>query len=242
MRVGLYVDGFNLYYGARALCGRSTPGWRWLDVRALGEHLVARSSWTEARIERVVHCTARVSGTKGQTGQHDQDTYLRALREHASADVIAMGNYVSRVATAPLAVADRRKRPVLSTSAWPVQVRDAVGVDVPGATFMVSVARREEKGSDVNVASHMLIDVLEHHVDAVVVISNDSDLAFPLDFARTRLPVGLVNPTPGYTAGKLRGGADDGAGGHWWSSLHQADLLAAQLPPNVGRLRRPEGW
>jgi hypothetical protein len=120
MRVGLYVDGFNLYYGARALCGRSTPGWRWLDVRALGERLVARSSWTGASIERVVHCTARVSGTKGQTGQHDQDTYLRALREHASADIIAMGNYVSRVATAPLAVADRRKRPVLSTSAWPV--------------------------------------------------------------------------------------------------------------------------
>lgn len=242
MRVGLSVDGCNLYYRARALCGRSTPGWRWLDVRALGRRLVVRSKWTEASVERVVHCTARVSGTEGQTGQHDQDTYLRALREHGSADVIAMGTSVSRVATAPLAVADHRNRPVLSTSAWPVQVRDADGVDVPGATFMVSVARREEKGSDVDVASHMLIDVLERRVDAVVVISNDSDLAFPVDFARTRVPVGLVDPTPGYTAGKLCGDTDDGAGGHWWSSLHQADLLSTQLPAVVGRLRRPEGW
>lgn len=153
-----------------------------------------------------------------------------------------MGTSVSRVATAPLAVADHRNRPVLSTSAWPVQVRDADGVDVPGATFMVSVARREEKGSDVDVASHMLIHVLERRVDAVVNISDDSDLAFPVDSARTRVPVGLVDPTPGYTAGKLRSDTDDGAGGHWWSSLHQADLLSTQLPAVVGRLRRPEGW
>jgi hypothetical protein len=32
MRVGVDVDGFNLYYGARALCGRGTPDWRWLDT------------------------------------------------------------------------------------------------------------------------------------------------------------------------------------------------------------------
>jgi hypothetical protein len=31
---------------------------------------------------------------------------------------------------------------------------------VPDASFMVSVAYREEKGSDVDVAFHLLIDVL----------------------------------------------------------------------------------
>jgi hypothetical protein len=43
MRVGMYVDGFNLYYGARGLCGRGTAGWRWLDLRALAADL-ARSA------------------------------------------------------------------------------------------------------------------------------------------------------------------------------------------------------
>jgi hypothetical protein len=242
MRVGFYVDGFNLYYGARSLCGRSTPGWRWLDLRALARRLVAHAGWSGAGIARVVYCTARISGSGNPTGQHDQDTYLRALRAHASADVLAMGNYVSRVSTAPLAVADRRNRPVLSTSAWPVQVRDPTGADVERATFMVSVARREEKGSDVNVAAHMLIDVLEGRVDAVVVVSNDSDLEFPVTFARTRVPVGVVNPTAGYTAGRLRGNRDDGVGGHWWTSLQREDLVSTQLPPAVGRLRRPDGW
>jgi hypothetical protein len=33
MRVGVYIDGFNLYYGAKAWCGAGTPGWRWLDTR-----------------------------------------------------------------------------------------------------------------------------------------------------------------------------------------------------------------
>ena len=41
MRVGVYVDGFNLYYGARGLCGRGTPGWRWLDIRALAQRIVS---------------------------------------------------------------------------------------------------------------------------------------------------------------------------------------------------------
>ena len=45
MRVGAYVDGFNLYYGGRSLCGRGTPGWRWLDVRAL---IARRLGWDGA--------------------------------------------------------------------------------------------------------------------------------------------------------------------------------------------------
>lgn len=37
MRVGVYVDAFNLYYGARDWCGKGEPGWRWLDVIGLVE-------------------------------------------------------------------------------------------------------------------------------------------------------------------------------------------------------------
>jgi hypothetical protein len=44
MRVGVYVDGYNLYYGGRSLCGRGRPGWRWLDLRALSARLVQSQS------------------------------------------------------------------------------------------------------------------------------------------------------------------------------------------------------
>lgn len=110
------------------------------------------------------------------------------------------------------------------------------------AVFMVSVARREEKGSDVNVASHLMLDVLEKRIDAAIVISNDSDLAFPIDLARRRVPVGTVNPTRGYIAGKLNGAPDQGVGRHWWYCLTAEDLVETQLPARVGSCSRPLGW
>ncbi|MFD6055760.1 hypothetical protein [Agromyces sp. NPDC060279] len=109
MRIGVYVDGLNLYYGARGLCTRSTPGWRWLDLRRLADAIVARrSAWGGSTIDRVVYCTARISGASNTSGQRDQDVYLRALQRSGSVDEFAMGNYVSRVSSAPLAVADRK--------------------------------------------------------------------------------------------------------------------------------------
>jgi hypothetical protein len=244
VRVGVYVDGYNLYYGARGLCGRSTPGWRWLDLRALAEHLIAsRSRWTGASVANITYCTARINGASNAVGQREQDVYLRALAHTGSATRISYGTYVSRVATAPLAVKGRNGKPVLVEPSWPILVQDAAGADVPGATFMASVARREEKGSDVNVASHLLIDVLTDVVDAAIVISNDSDLAFPIQVACERVPVGLVNPTKGVRAGTLAGLPTDGAGNHWWYRLEPGDLHAHQLPAVVApRIVKPAPW
>ena len=106
---------------------------------------------------------------------------------------------------------------------------------------MVSYAHREEKGSDVNVASHLLVDVLTA-VDAAVVISNDSDLRYPVQFARTRVPLGVINPSRHRLAGALRGLAGDGLGRHWWRQLTARDLTAHQLPDPAGRYTRPSGW
>ena len=69
------------------------------------------------------------------------------------------------------------------------------------ARFLVSVLNWEEKGSDVNVATHLLLDVLGGAVDAAVVVSNDSDLELPLRRVRERVPVGLVNPGANQLAG-----------------------------------------
>lgn len=244
MRVGVYIDGYNLYYGARRMAGKSTPGWRWLDVRALANRVIStNSTWNEWSLERVVYCTARISGASNSVGQREQDVYLRALTRSGSVDHIEYGNYVARVATAPLAVKSAKGKPVLTTSAWPVMVQDSSGSTVPDATFMVSVARREEKGSDVNVASHLLIDTLTGAIDAAVVISNDSDLAMPIGVARTRVPVGLVNPTSGYLAGKLSGTPTEGVGNHWWYGLQLDDLTSCQLPdPVAGTVRKPQPW
>lgn len=82
---------------------------RWLDIRALAERLVAnRSTWAAATMERVVDCTAVISGTDNPIGNRERGAYLRALRRSGSADRIELGNYVHRLARAPLATADHK--------------------------------------------------------------------------------------------------------------------------------------
>lgn len=243
MRIGVYIDGFNLYYGARGLCGRGTPGWRWLDLRGLAADLIGRrTNWAGARVERVVYCTARIDSTANPSGHGDQDVYLKALLAVGSVDHIEYGTYVSRVKSAPLAVKDPHGRPRLVGPDWPVMVQDGRGRPVSEAIFMVSYANREEKGSDVNVAAHLLLDVLGGLVDGAMVISNDSDLRFPVEQARQRVPVGMVNPSRNYLAGDLRGDTGVGAGRHWWARLTAADLKHNQLPDPAGRYHRPAGW
>jgi hypothetical protein len=193
-------------------------------------------------VERVVYCTARIDGATNPSGHADQDVYLKALLAADSVDHIEYGTYVARVKTAPLAVKDAQGRPQLVGPAWPVMVQDGRGGPVTEAVFMVSYANREEKGSDVNVAAHLLLDVLGGAVDGAVVISNDSDLRFPVEQAREHVPLGVVNPSRNYLAGDLRGSPGIGAGRHWWAQLTANDLRAHQLPDPTNRYRRPVGW
>jgi uncharacterized LabA/DUF88 family protein len=248
MRVGVYVDGFNLYYGGRGLCGRGAPGWRWLDIRALAASLVAaRTDWAGAFVERVVYCTARIDWPSNPSGHDDQQTYLKAVEASGSVDHIAYGTYVARVKSAPLATRGPKGKPVLTRPAWPVMVQGGAGLRPSAATFMVSYAYREEKGSDVNVAAHLLLDILNRRVDAALVVSNDSDLSYPLQEARRLVPVGSVNPSAAFLAGGLRGNTADGVGRHWWRQLRAIDFTGHQLPNPLRGARgvtyiRPAGW
>lgn len=59
-----------------------------------------------------------------------------------------------------------------------------------------SVLKREEKGSDVNLASHLLQDGFLKLYDVAVIISNDSDLREPVRIVNQvlKLPIGIINP------------------------------------------------
>ncbi len=223
--------------------GAGRPAWRWLDLRKLaGSIVAAHPQWSNAQVSRVVYCTAPISGADNRSGATDQEIYLRALRAANAVDEVEMGRYVTKLVKAPLAVRGPNGKPTLYTSDWPTMIQDANGQPVPDARFMVSVMQREEKGSDVDVASYLLLDLLHNRVNAAVVISNDSDLALPVAEARTLIPVGVVNPSSSFTAGALRGKPTDGVGQHWRYRLRVADLTAAQLPTQIGVLTRPTGW
>lgn len=73
MQTRIYVDGFNLYYGAI----RDQPGTRWLDLDALCRKLLK----PENVIEHIHYCTAHVAArAKDEDQPLRQQLYLRALR------------------------------------------------------------------------------------------------------------------------------------------------------------------
>ena len=214
------------------------------SARALASTLVeAQRAWHGAVVDRVVYCTARVDAVTNPSAHADQDVYLKALSKSGSVDRIEYGNYVARTKKALVATEHpATHKPVIVTSDWPLMVQDVGGVPVKDARFMVSYLHLEEKGSDVNVASHLLVDVLTSQVDAAVVISNDSDLAFPVKFAREKVPIGLVNPRGGRFAGDLTGSPADGVGRHWWRKLGESDYRSHQLTNPIAGFTKPSGW
>lgn len=63
---------------------------------------------------------------------------------------------------------------------------------------MAEVYRTEEKGSDVNLASHLLFDACAQDFETALVISNDTDLVFPVQEVRHRLGVTVGIACPVY--------------------------------------------
>lgn len=58
------------------------------------------------------------------------------------------------------------------------------------------VIKTEEKGSDVNLATHLLLDGFRNDYELAVIVSNDSDLLLPIRVVTEQFgkPVGLLNP------------------------------------------------
>lgn len=256
-RVGVYIDGFNLYYGARAMCSSGAQAWKWIDVLALTHRVIDGQvsfatannltgnveAWSGADIARVVYCTARIDASHNPEGFAEQDVYLNALRASGAVDWIEFGHYVSRAKVAPLALrTGNPSSPEIFTSRWPVMVQDATGAKVPEARFLASYLHTEEKGSDVNVASHLVADVLSDSIDLAVVISNDSDLRLPIQLARGRVPVGVVSPRPGPAHGALRHHEPLPSTVHWNRNIRRADVLASQFPDTVAGVMKPPSW
>lgn len=199
----VYVDGFNLYYGA--LKGTT---FRWLDLYALCSKLLKHND-----IVCIKYFTARVSarGSKKDAPVH-QDIYLRALRTCPQVEIY-FGHFLSHPRVMPLA--------------------DGSGT--------AKVIRTEEKGSDVNLASHLVFDACQNRFEAAAVVSNDSDLAEPVRLVSTELrkPVGILNPHqhPSVELKKLAS---------FYRDIREGALKDSQFPDtltdDVGTIARPTGW
>lgn len=186
MGTNVYIDGLNLYYGAV----KNTPH-KWLDLEAVARRLVPADS-----IKRIRYFTATLKPIGGSTAAlQRQNVYLRALRTNPLID-IHLGHFRSDPAWRPISTGPwsditrprLRPRRLIELAQEMIEPR----LDQPPK---VLITKMEEKGSDVNLAAHLLYDVLVHNVNKVLVISNDADFAEPIRLAVTHgAVVGVVNP------------------------------------------------
>ncbi len=207
MRTIVYVDGFNLYYGAL----KGTP-WKWLDLVAL----CSRVLQPRHQILAVKYFTARVSGTPGDPSKPQrQDVYLRALQRYRPEVEVYFGHFLRHRVRAPLAQPGGNRR-------------------------TVEVIRTEEKGSDVNLAVHLLNDGWLDAYDCGVVVSNDSDIAEAMRLVRQQREkrIGLVTPGTGRPSRQLMAHAD------FSRHVRANGLRHSQLPDPIPgtSIRRPAGW
>jgi len=183
VRTNVYIDGYNLYY--RAL--RNTP-YKWLNVGELSRLLLPKHT-----VQTIKYFTAHAGARVGDPDiPTRQQTYLRALRTLPNLQII-LGKFMTNVRTMVVAELNPPQAVLVSeidASGKPVikQLPLAAGVQ------LVKVIRTDEKGSDVNLAAHMLQDAYRKDCDCAVIISDDSDLAEPLRIMTNelRLKVGVL--------------------------------------------------
>lgn len=214
MSTNFYIDGFNLYYGSLKI---RYPQYKWLDIQALCESLAPNQ-----QVGRIRYFTSLVrNAANDDQVELRQQTYLRALATLPKVE-IHYGKFERR----------RRRMPL-----WePVR-----NVDAPQ---MVWVSHTEEKRSDVNLATYLLIDACYDDFDEAVVISNDSDLVEPITAVRDRFNkrIGVVNPDDSYK----RSGDLQNAGSWAFPTIYKRYLRDSQLPDQIadggGAFGKPSRW
>ena len=254
------MDGFNLYYGAL----KNTP-YKWLDLVALTNNLLP----AKYNLERVKYFTARVSGSGGSSAPAKQQAYISALQSRPEVE-IHYGSFLAKpiwrpLLNLPVAEADIGASPVVTLGEADYEVsggslkgnktlpvkRYQVSVDpksrhrrrrprhLPNA-LVACVHTKEEKGSDVNLAAHLINDSWKGLFDAAVVYSNDTDLITPIRMVTVeqKKPVFVVCPGRSPMAPKLEEVAT------FKRHLRGALLAKAQFdnPIPATTIRKPAGW
>lgn len=191
---------------------------KWLDLQALFTRVLSAKN----EIVKIKYFTARVQPTPTNPHVHSrQQAYLQALTRCCPLVETHYGHFL--------------RHRVRMENATP-----------PPATW--GVWKTEEKGSDVNLALHVLNDAWQDEYDSAVVVSNDSDLAEAMRLVKQHHPrksLGLI--TPGAArAGNLKRTTSTQLKQHadYQREIRGAALSQSQLPAQIpgSAVIKPAVW
>lgn len=196
MKVSVFIDGFNLFYCLKA------AKFKWLNLPALCDSLAVRGRF----VHNIHYFTAMVDGVGDANRPKRQQDYLKAI-ETDSRVKVHKGTFLKKTVVGPV---ERLMLPdsTITSSTPPTLLAKGLHAvaDTYGKTRNLSVYNkkdiftpksgppsfaivqtREEKGSDVNLASHLLLSAFRGEYDQAIVVTNDSDLCEPVRIVKEEL-------------------------------------------------------
>ncbi len=185
---------------------------KWLDFKSLFQKILSQQN----KIIQIKYFTALVSGKHNPQKPIKQQTFLRALKTYIPEIEIYFGHFLTHEVYAPLVQPINNKK-------------------------TAKIIKTEEKGSDVNIAVHLLNDAWLDNYDCAVVVSNDSDLAESMRLVRQHHPqkiLGLIMPGKGHPSKELMQHAN------FIKRVRSGVLKNSQLPSPIPgtKIYKPIGW
>lgn len=215
-RAIVYIDGFNFYYG----CLKGSP-YKWLDISLLTSKLLNENY----EVVKIYYFTSEVVDYKNDGVTTRQGFYLSALRTISNLE-IQFGKFKEREKTVYI---DPPEEILLNTGFG----RRAVSKSIfKGKCF-------EEKGTDVNLATRLLIDLYEDKFDTALILSNDTDYKSAIHQVRHKgKKIFVVNTKIGCEADlELRKVSTKST-----RKITLDMLKTSQFPEMVGSIRKPKNW
>jgi uncharacterized LabA/DUF88 family protein len=185
---------------------------KWLDFKSLFQKVLSDNN----NIVQIKYFTALVSGKQNPKKPIKQQSYIRALKSFIPEIEIYYGHFLTHEVNVPLVKPISNKR-------------------------IVKIIKTEEKGSDVNIAVHLLNDAWLDNYDCAVIVSNDSDLAESMRLVREFHPqkiIGLIMPGKGHPSKELMRHAN------FIKRVRTGVLMKSQLPSPIPgtNIYKPKGW
>jgi uncharacterized LabA/DUF88 family protein len=186
--------------------------YKWLDLHKMSQLLLPNN-----QIVGIKYFTAKVFSRSNDPQKHiRQQVYWRALKTIPNLEIIE-GHYSEHNKWMRLAHPKK------------------------GKSKYVEVIKTEEKGSDVNLAVHLLHDGYQGLYDIGVVVSNDSDLLSAIKIVQNNLglKVGIINPQK-HPSKELKDVA------LFTKKIRKGVIRVSQFPKimkdSMGQFHKPKDW
>lgn len=217
LRIGVYIDGFNLYYGLFKHGPPVCRQYKRLNPFLLGQEMATRLKLS-GDVTRVRYFTSRAKHNPEEPGQPTRQHMLVRAMETLPEINVHRGQHIDSIK------------------------RGFLVVDPDKAIRNFST--REEKGSDVSLGVFMTRDIALKEIDVALLVSNDSDLMNAVSVAEAdfNTRVYIVSPQPsGNLSRKLREAAsgliivDPDCLAKCWFAISVVDGLGRKI-------HKPDRW